>query len=82
MLLKLELQPTKPKNHKYIPKPYQRMCYLGECMQVDVKHVPRVCIVGDAVGKKFYQYTAIDEYSRFRYVEAFEEASTYTPTLF
>ena len=30
-------------------------------------------MVGDAKGKKFYQYTAIDEYSRFRYLEAFEE---------
>ncbi|MFV0518660.1 MAG: DDE-type integrase/transposase/recombinase [Lachnospirales bacterium] len=28
------------------------------------------------------KYTAIDEYSRFRYIEAFEEASTYTSTLF
>ncbi len=82
MLLKLELQPIKPKNPKYIPKPYQEMFYPGERVQVDVKHVPKACIVGDAIGKKFYQYTAIDEYSRFRYVEAFEESSTYTSTLF
>lgn len=39
-------------------------------------------MVGDAAGQKFYQYTAIDEFSRFRYVEAFNEASTYTSTLF
>ena len=32
--------------------------------------------------KKFYQYTAIDEYSRFRYVEAFEEHSTYSSAVF
>lgn len=32
--------------------------------------------------KKFYQYTAIDEYSRFRYLEAFEEHSVYTSALF
>lgn len=82
MLIKLELAPIKPKNPKYIPKPYQQMTFPGERVQVDVKHVPRVCIVGDANGKKFYQYTAIDEYSRFRYVEAFEEASTYTSTIF
>ena len=32
--------------------------------------------------KKFYQYTAIDEYSRWRYVEAFEEHSTYSSARF
>ena len=39
-------------------------------------------MVGDAKGKKFYQYTAIDEYSRFRYLEAFEEHSTYSSAIF
>ena len=29
-----------------------------------------------AKGKRFYPYTAIDEFSRWRYVEAFEERST------
>ena len=32
--------------------------------------------------KKFYQYTAIDEYSRYQYIEAFEEHNTYTSTVF
>lgn len=32
--------------------------------------------------KKFYQYTAIDEYSRFRYLEAFEEHSSYSSAVF
>jgi hypothetical protein len=40
------------------------------------------CIVSDAKGKKFYQYTAIDEYSRFRYLEAFKEAGACTSTQF
>ena len=39
-------------------------------------------MVGDAKGKKFYQYTAIDEYLRFRYLEAFEEHSTYSSAIF
>jgi hypothetical protein len=38
--------------------------------------------VSDAKGKKFYQYTAIDEYSRFRYLEAFKGAGAYTSTQF
>lgn len=69
-------------NPKYVPKKYEQMTYPGERVQIDVKHVPSVCLVGDAAGKKFYQYTAIDEYSRFRYIEAFEECNTYSSAVF
>ncbi len=72
----------KPPNPKYIPKPYEQMNYPGQRIQIDVKFVPAACLVGDAEGKSFYQYTAIDEYSRFRYLEAFEEHSTYSSTVF
>jgi transposase InsO family protein len=73
---------VKPPNPKYIPKPYELMYYPGQRVQIDVKHVPAACIVGDAKGKKFYQYTAIDEFSRYRYLEAFEEASTFSSAQF
>lgn len=73
---------VKPPNPKYIPKPYEKMLYPGQRVQIDVKFVPETCVVGDAKGKKFYQYTAIDEYSRFRYLEAFEEHSTYSSAVF
>lgn len=73
---------VKPPNPKYISKPYEKMLYPGQRVQIDVKFVPEACIVGDAKGSKFYQYTAIDEYSRFRYVEAFEEHSTYSSVIF
>ena len=69
-------------NPKYIPKPYEQMKYPGQRIQVDVKFVPACCLVNNAKGKKFYQYTAIDEYSRWRYVEAFEEHSTYSSAQF
>ncbi|WP_342758635.1 DDE-type integrase/transposase/recombinase [Kineothrix sedimenti] len=39
-------------------------------------------ITGDAKGKRFYQYTAIDEFSRWRFVEAFEEHSSYSSSQF
>lgn len=58
------------------------MLYPGQRVQIDVKFVPEACIVGEAKGQKFYQYTAIDEYSRFRYLEAFEEHSTYSSAVF
>ena len=82
VLKRLALSPVKNPNPKYIPKPYEQMLYPGQRIQIDVKHVPAACIVGDAKGKRFYQYTAIDEFSRFRYLEAFEECSTYTSTVF
>ena len=84
ILKKEGLQPVKPPNPKYIPKPYEKMYYPGQRVQIDVKFVPEACIVGEAKaqGKKFYQYTAIDEYSRFRYLEAFEEHSTYSSAVF
>lgn len=84
ILRKLELQPIKPPNPKYIPKPYEKMFYPGQRVQIDVKFVPDACIVGNAKTeeKKFYQYTAIDEYSRFRYLEAFEEHSSYSSAIF
>lgn len=47
-----------------------------------MKFVPEAYIVGDAKGQKFYPYTAIYEYSRFRYLEAFDEHSTHTSTVF
>ena len=84
MLKKLDLAPIKPPNPKYIPKPYEKMSYPGQRVQIDVKFVPDACIVGEAKaeGKKFYQYTALDEYSRFRYLEAFEEHSSYSSAVF
>ena len=69
-------------NPKYIPKPYEQMQYPGQRVQIDVKYVPAACLVGAAKEQRFYQYTFIDEYSRFRYLEAFQENSTYSSTQF
>lgn len=71
--------PNKPPNPKYIPKPYEQMTYPGQRVQIDVKHVPRSCLPN---GERLYQYTAIDEYSRLRYLGAYEECSTYTSAQF
>ena len=69
-------------NPKYVPKPYEKMQYPGQRVQIDVKYVPEACMVGQEPGTKWYQYTFLDEYSRFRYLEAFEEHSTYSSMLF
>ena len=82
LLLRIDGKPVKLPNPKYIPKPYEQMQYPGQRVQIDVKFVPSACLVGDAAEEKFYQYTFIDEYSRFRYLEAFKEHSTYSSTQF
>lgn len=75
-------------NPKYTPKPYEQMDHPGQRVQVDVKYVPISCLVGDAVddaaenGGYYYQYTFLDEYSRFRYLEAFKEHSAYSSAQF
>jgi len=61
----------KPPNPKYILKLYEQMPYPGQRVQIDVQFVPEACIVGEAKGEKFYQYIAIDEYSRFGYFRSF-----------
>lgn len=65
----------KPKK-KYVPKPMEQMQYPGQRVQIDVKFVPLTCIA--TKGERYYQYTAIDEYSRLRYLGAYEENSTYS----
>lgn len=76
-LKKLDLKFNNPKKckKKKKTKPYIQMTFPGERIQIDVKTVPIKCIVGQF---KLYQYTAIDEFSRFRYLQIYEEKSTYT----
>lgn len=61
------------------PKPYARAEYPGQKVQVDVKFVPSYCV---ANGKKYYQFTAVDECTRWAYREMYEEHSTYSATEF
>ena len=75
--------PIKLPNPKYTPKPYEKMSYPGQRGQVDVKYVPMSCLTKEAaIDGGFFQYTFIDEYSRFRYLEAFKEHSTYSSSEF
>ena len=60
----------------YTPKPYQQMTHPGERVQIDVKVVPRKCIADPEL--KLFQYTAIDEYSRYRILGAYPEQTTFS----
>ena len=81
-LRKQKMMAVKPANPKYVPKPYEQMLFPGQRIQIDVKFVPSICLVNQAQGQSFFQYTAIDEYSRWRFVEAFEEHNTYSSAVF
>ena len=54
---------------------YPEILVPGEKVQVDVKEVPYNCLKGAARrdGKHLYQWTAIDEYTRIRFIYGFEE---------
>lgn len=82
LLGRIDGKPVKLPNPKYIPKPYEQMQYPGQRVQIDVKFVPQTSIVGQEENTKWYQYTFIDEYSRYRYLEAFKENSSYSSTQF
>lgn len=60
-------------------KPYKRSDYPGQKLQIDVKYVPSYCTVN---GDKYYQYTAIDECTRWTYREIYNEHSTYSSAEF
>lgn len=59
------------------------MSFPSERIQVDVKVVLSVWIKEPTgLVKHYHQYTAIDEYPHWRYVEALEEQSTYLLHIF
>lgn len=70
-----QLKASKPqkKKQKRKPKPYKRAEYPGQKIQLDVKFVPSYCVVD---GKKYYQYTAVDECTRWTFREMYDEHST------
>ncbi len=69
------LKPSKKKKKERKLKPYQRADYPGQKIQIDVKYVPSYCVTD---GRKYYQYTAVDECSRWTYREMYDEHSTYS----
>ena len=76
VMRKRGLFPQEKLNKTYTPKPYEQMTRPGERIQVDVKDVPRKCIVDPEL--RLFQYTAIDEFTRLRFLAAYPEQSTYS----
>ena len=85
MLIKLKIYKKAPSKKKvYEPKEYHQMTYPGERVQVDVKYVPSRCLTKELKerGERYYQYTAIDEYTRLRVLWFAKEHSTYESSRF
>ncbi|NLV86788.1 MAG: transposase [Clostridiales bacterium] len=71
-------KPKKKKARKKV-KPYRRAEYPGQKVQLDVKFVPGKCVVN---GQKYYQFTAVDECTRWAFREIYDEHSTFSATDF
>lgn len=69
------IKPEIKKKQARKPMPYERAVYPGQKIQIDVKFVPSYCV---ANGKKYYQYTAVDECTRWTFREMYDEHSTYS----
>lgn len=63
------------KKKKKASRRYPELTVPGEKVQIDVKEVPYNCLRGKVLreNKHLYQWTAIDECTRMRFVYAFEE---------
>jgi len=70
--------PTAPRVSPEKPKAYDGGTFPGERVQIDVKYVPKESLYGE----KLYQYTLVDEFSRWCYREIHAELSDYISGLF
>ena len=76
VMRKMGMFPAPKPQNPYKPKPYEQMTHPGERVQIDVKVVPRKCIADSEL--RLFQYTAIDEFTRLRFLAAYPEQSTYS----
>ena len=60
------------------PKVYDGGTFPGERVQIDVKYVPKASLYGE----KLYQYTLVDEFSRWCYREVHNEHSDHISAQF
>ena len=75
---------TSSKKKKPQPKEWTTGNYPGDKIQIDVKYVPDECLTEELKkeGIKLFQYTAIDEYTRLRYLWYTNAHDTYASTIF
>ena len=69
------------KQHKR-KKKVEQAKYPGDRVQIDIKYVPEECIQFGTRDQKYYQRTALDEYTRKRVLRIADEKSTYQTAKF
>ena len=80
----MQLNKPKKRRRSYPKVTYSKeeVTYPGQRVQIDVKYVPVECIGFASYHSRYYQITAIDEYSRKRYMALVTENSTYSTSEF
>ena len=70
-------QKRRPPKRRYPKSKWKpdSVTFPGEKVQIDIKYVPRECLAFDSHGIRYYQITAIDEYSRKRHCKIVDEKS-------
>ena len=84
-MVKLGIYHKAPSKRKHVQAPAVPTAnYPGERVQIDVKYVLQECMSKEIkeLGEGYYQYTAIDEYTRLRYTYFCKENSTNESTIF
>ena len=73
--LRKQFGQVKKKRRPMKPKPYQRAEYPGQKMQLDVKYVPSSCSIS---GVRYYQFTAVDECTRWTFRGMYDEHGSFS----
>ena len=71
-ILKREGLTRKYRQRKKYPPRTKTIFLPGELVEIDIKYVPKIIS-----GKKYYQFTAIDIASKWRYLEVFDDYGNY-----
>ena len=85
VMRKLGIYKKAPSKRKHVQPPEVPIAtYPGERIQIDVKFVPMECLTKELKerGERYFQYTAIDEYTRLRYTYFCKEHTTYESAKF
>lgn len=70
------------KRQSYVKHEREDGQFPGDKVQIDIKYVPAQCIRFPTYGCRYYQITAIDEFSRRRVLRIVREKSTYETAKF
>lgn len=79
---KMKQEPKPKKRKRKRTNKTTKTNYPGELVQVDVKYVPLECIGFESDVDRYYQITAIDVFTRKRYIKLVKEHSTYETAKF